>query len=67
MDADNLSERRRGADRRVRDIGPPSGVTERRMRPERRCPDVEFVEFDEFIELTNGNGISAGLNHAPHR
>ncbi len=65
MDTDNLPERRRGADRRVRDIGPPVGIVERRTRPERRYPDVQFVDFDEFIELTGTNGNGTSTSSAP--
>lgn len=44
-------DKRSGKDRRVLDIGPPPGVAERRLRPERRGPHVEEVEFDEHIEV----------------
>lgn len=37
-------------ERRVKDLGPPEG-SERRVTPERRHPLVEFVEFDDHIEI----------------
>lgn len=45
------SERRDRSDRRVSDYGPPMGFEERRCRPDRRFPAVQFVDFDEHIEL----------------
>jgi hypothetical protein len=44
-------DKRSGKDRRVLDIGPPPGLAERRLKPERRGPHVEEVEFDEHIEV----------------
>lgn len=44
-------EKRACPDRRELDVGPPYGVEERRLTPERRIPEVEEVEFDEHIEV----------------
>lgn len=44
-------DKRSGVDRRELDVGPPYGKEERREVPERRAPDVEEVEFDEYIEV----------------
>jgi len=44
-------DKRSGHDRRELDVGPPYGTEERREKPERRIPDVEEVEFDEFINV----------------
>lgn len=38
------------SDRRIMDLGPP-GLIERRIRPERRCPEVRHLDFDEQIEV----------------
>lgn len=43
----NHDDRRNGADRRVRDAGPPPGVPERRLRGERRHLSVEEIELSE--------------------
>lgn len=43
-------ERRSPRERRENDDGPSDGV-ERRITPERRHPIVEFVAFDEHIEI----------------
>ncbi len=40
-------ERRGGADRRKRDVGPPKGWTERRRTVERRIPEIELVEISD--------------------
>lgn len=37
-------------ERRVKDLGPPE-EGERGVTPERRHPVVEFVEFDDHIEI----------------
>ena len=44
-------EQRKSADRRIEDIGPPPGVEEQRLKPERRHPEVEHMDFIEQIEL----------------
>lgn len=44
-------DKRAGHDRRELDVGPPYGIEERRHTPERRIPEVEEVEFDEYIEV----------------
>lgn len=44
-------DKRNGTDRRELDVGPPYGTSERRQIPERRAPEVEEVEFDEYIEV----------------
>lgn len=44
-------DKRAAQDRRELDVGPPYGVSERRLIPERRNPEVEEVEFDEYIEV----------------
>jgi len=43
-------DQRSHQERRVIDERPPDGV-ERRITPERRHPIVEFVDFDEHIEI----------------
>ncbi len=45
------TNRRQRQDRRIQDIGPPPGLAEQRVAPERRHPEVEHVDFDEHIEL----------------
>lgn len=49
-------DKRSGKDRRVLDIGPPPGIAERRLTPERRHPQIEEVEFDEHIEVLPVDG-----------
>ena len=44
-------EQRKREDRRVEDLGPPPGVAEQRLRPERRHPEVEHIDFVEQIEV----------------
>ena len=44
-------EHRKSADRRVEDLGPPPGVEEQRVTPERRHPQVEHIDFIEQIEV----------------
>ncbi|MBS1162036.1 MAG: hypothetical protein H6R15_4455 [Proteobacteria bacterium] len=44
-------ERRSDQDRRLQDFGPPEGLAERRVRAERRFPEVCFTEVDEHIEI----------------
>lgn len=44
-------DRRRFQDRRVMDEGPPPGLSERRIHPERRGLEVEELDFDERIAL----------------
>jgi hypothetical protein len=44
-------DNRTGKDRRNEDVGPPFGLEERRLTPERRLPAVEHVEFDAHIEV----------------
>lgn len=41
------TERRKGADRRVRDLGAPSGMTERRVQAERRLPTPQEAPISE--------------------
>lgn len=53
------TDKRSGKDRRVLDIGPPPGIAERRLRPERRHPQIEEVEFDEHIEVLPVAGCDA--------
>ncbi|MGA9395581.1 MAG: hypothetical protein WBV56_09590 [Azonexus sp.] len=40
---------RSGAERRIDDIGPPSGWRDRRKNVERRRPDVREISFSEWI------------------
>ena len=40
-------ERRAGVDRRVRDVGAPSGMGERRMQAERRLPTPQEAPISE--------------------
>ena len=42
------AERRRKHDRRLVDLGPPSGHEERRRQTERRHPKITEVGFDEW-------------------
>lgn len=44
-------ESRTGQDRRDLDVGPPFGMEERRLIPERRLPKVVHVDFDAHIEV----------------
>lgn len=44
-------ERRKRFDRRIRDLGAPEGIEERRQNPERRHPEVHHMDFDEHIEV----------------
>lgn len=44
-------ERRLSDDRRSKDIPLPAGMRERRVRAERRLPEVDYLEVDEHIEL----------------
>lgn len=46
-----LRDKRAGEDRRVRDFGPPEDCGERRLRPERRFPEVLYAEIDEHIVI----------------
>lgn len=46
-----FQERRRFPDRRIMDEGPPPGMAERRIQPERRGLAVEELDFDETIAL----------------
>ena len=45
--------RRKSADRRDDDLGPPSGWRDRRRTVERRLPDVQEVEMsaEELVEM----------------
>lgn len=47
----SIRDNRTGKDRRQEDVGPPFGLEERRLLPERRLPEVEHVEFDAHIEV----------------
>lgn len=47
-------ERRTRADRRVQDQPLPEQMEERRRSVERRLPEVEYIEIDEYIELSSG-------------
>lgn len=38
-------------DRRQDDVGPPPGVAERRINPERRHPEVEDLGIVEHIDI----------------
>ncbi|HXE38761.1 MAG TPA: hypothetical protein VN639_09810 [Azonexus sp.] len=51
MTTPRIRDDRTGKDRRQEDVGPPRGLEERRLIPERRLPEVEHVEFDAHIEL----------------
>ena len=42
---------RRSAERRVNDLPLPLGCNDRRVNPERRVPDIDFLGFDETINL----------------
>lgn len=50
IDKTKFVEKRARKERRVKDDG-PLGKVERRIQPERRHPLVEFVEFDEHIDI----------------
>ena len=54
-------EHRKSADRRTEDLGPPPGVEEQRIRPERRHPDVEHIDFIEQIEVLSVHENQANL------
>ncbi len=41
------AERRKGTDRRVRDLGAPSGMSERRVQAERRLPTPQEAPISE--------------------
>ena len=45
------ADRRDRKDRRDDDFGPPTGIDERRLRPDRRHPYVEDLHIDEYIEI----------------
>lgn len=45
-------ERRRSSDRRQCDMPLPPNMVDRRRKAERRLPEVEFLEVEEFIELS---------------
>lgn len=51
MNTKEPTNRRKREDRRIQDLGPPPGVAEQRVAPERRHPEVVHVDFDEHIEL----------------
>ena len=54
------SEKRKSPDdRRQIDLGPPPGTPERRLRPERRHPVVEHLDFDAHIEAADYSGGTA--------
>lgn len=44
-------DKRAAGDRRVQDAGPPAHLGERRVRAERRFPEVLYAEFDECITI----------------
>lgn len=44
-------DKRAGEDRRVQDFGPPDDCGERRVRAERRYPEVLYAEIDEHIVI----------------
>lgn len=45
------NKRRNDFDRRIEDFGPPADCHERRGSPERRLPEVTYVEVDEHVEI----------------
>ncbi len=51
-------------DRRIEDIGPPSGWRERRKRVERRIPETREIEVtaDEWATYFGANGQSVDAN-----
>jgi len=49
-------KRKHREDRRQIDLGPPPGMAERRLRPERRHPVVEHLDFDDHIEAADYPG-----------
>ena len=51
MDTKTSSNRRVKVDRRTAELGPPQSVEERRRQAERRHPEVEHVDFDEYVEM----------------
>jgi hypothetical protein len=51
MASTKSSERRERHERRHDDLGPPAGRLERRIRPDRRHPEVEDLHFDDHIEI----------------
>lgn len=57
-----IEERRKGGDRRKRDLGPPEGWKhDRRRNPERRAIEVEEISPEEF----NAWVIPGRTNSAP--
>ena len=52
MAAEN--NKRTSEDRRLQDIGPPKGWSERRKRVERRLPEVEGLPFSAWITQFRG-------------
>lgn len=54
-------ENRGRNDRRVRDMDPPESTGERRIRPDRRFPEVSYVEIDEVIEIQPVKHSAAGF------
>lgn len=51
MNATVVAEHRKREDRRSEDLGPPPGVEEQRLMPERRHPQVEHIDFVEHVEV----------------
>lgn len=51
MNLSTSPNRRSEQEKRGLDFGPPLGLDERRGLPERRHPQVGYIDFDEHIEL----------------
>jgi hypothetical protein len=51
MNAKTVADHRQREDRRIEDLGPPPGVEEQRLMPERRHPVVEHIDFVEHVEV----------------
>lgn len=57
-------DRRGKRDRRVVELGPPKGMTERRMRAERRLPEVTEFEIAEESESVDGFVVDHAIPRA---
>lgn len=59
-----MIERRASIERRVKDNGPPSGCSERRMRAERRLPVVEESKLsaDDFVKYFTAAAEGENVN-----
>ena len=57
--------RRSGNDRRREDLGPSPGEEERRKFPERRYPEIEHIDFDEYVKALPASNGQPALAHSP--